>query len=628
MDINILHLSDLHIGSSNELSGNLEKLLDDIELQIKNIYKIAIVITGDIIDKADYNQNSKNNIQKFFQRLKEIIGDKFETIVITPGNHDKVQSNMSKILVDSLQNENDIISLDERDWEYHLLGYKQFLKIEDIIYRIFYDSEMNDGNSIKHINTYGIEKYNNSGSVIFFVKIDTAWCSFGGKNDKRKLRIFKEQLDNLKKEYIKQKVGQGDKRILTIAICHHPLKWLKENDEELLYSYFTNEEFLNVDLILCGHTHDIEINNMYSNYHQITTLLTGIGWEKTTPYEKRNGHRYSIYVINLRRNSCEVIVRKTDINGRFDIDRDFLPDKNSKDIGKLSLPIISRNMHPYIGIPTCYNNQINVLPLFLDNDILDDIKKFSFNLSNIKSEMNEYFFIQKQQFIEESIQPEQMSDADKKEILLQYFDTTKDNSKSLEIFEIVSNQKLTYLNFDSFLYEMCNIFIKHFETEFKRDEDFRIHFRFLSLKTIKKESMHKYKQICQQSKSVLFDNNTETKNARDSDYNGLIEMAHKFKRPLVFSSSPWYNSLTPTKWDNFITIVPFYENYEKKEERNSFPYLTCGISIISKTKTTFLDILNYINIQDIINSLLNIYINSFKIDLESYILWKEEKKND
>lgn len=66
MDINILHLSDLHIGSSNELSGNLGKLLDDIEKQIKNVYKLAIVVTGDIIDKANYNVNSKKNVITFF----------------------------------------------------------------------------------------------------------------------------------------------------------------------------------------------------------------------------------------------------------------------------------------------------------------------------------------------------------------------------------------------------------------------------------------------------------------------------------------------------------------------------------------------------------------------------------
>lgn len=623
MDINILHLSDLHIGSSNELNGNLGKLLDDIELQIKNVYKIAIVITGDIIDKADYNVNSIKNIKEFFKRLKNIIGEKFETIVIVPGNHDKVQCNMSDIVIKSLQNSDELISLEEKDWEYHLLGYKQFLSIEDMIYSMFYNSEEDKQSPFKHVNTYGVERYNKNESIIFFIKIDTAWCSLGGDQDKRKLRIFKEQLEELKNDYLKKKAEYNNKRILTIVICHHPLKWLKEADEELLYSYFTNEEFLNVDLILCGHTHDIEINNMYSSYHQITTLLTGIGWEKTTPLEKRDGNRYSIYIINLRRNSCEVIVRKTDKNGQYDIDREFLPDKKSKDIGKLSLPIISRNRHPYIEIPMCYNNKINYLPLFLDNNILNDIKKFSVHLSDIKSDMNEFFYMHKQIFIDKSITPDKMEETEKNMILTQYFETMKDNSKILEIFEIDENNEFNYSKFDNFLFEICNRFISYFSTEFEEKEDLRVHFRFLSLKSLEEEKIPTYIQICQQAKSSLINKQNTTKTPRDIDYNGLIEMAHKFKTPLVFSSSPWYNKLTPQKWDNFITIVPYYTHSDKIVTNDNFPYLTCGISILSKTKTTFLDILNYIEIQNIINSLIGTYVNTFKIDLELYIRKKE-----
>lgn len=623
MDINILHLSDLHIGSSNELSGNLGKLLDDIEKQIKNVYKLAIVVTGDIIDKANYNTNSKKNVLTFFKRLQGIIGEKFETIVIVPGNHDKIKCNMSDIIINSLQNSNERISLDNKDWDYHLLGYKNFLELEDEIYSIFYNSGDKEQYPIHHINTYGVEQYNKSESIIFFIKIDTAWCSLGGENDRRKLRIFEEQLKELKNDYLKKKAEFNNKRILTIVICHHPLKWFKEEDEELLYSYFTNEEFLNVDLILCGHTHDIEINNMYSNYHQITTLLTGIGWEKTTPAEKREGHRYSIYIINLRRNSCEVIVRKTDKNGQYDIDREFLPDKRSKDIGKLSLPIISRNMHPYIEIPMCYNDNINYLPLFLDNNILNDIKKFSVHLSNIKSDMNENFYMHKQNFIDKSIIPNNMNEKEKNSILTQYFETMKDHSKVLEIFEIEENRKHNYSQFDNFLYEICNRFVKYFSDEFTLNEDLRLHFRFLSLKSLEREDIPKYVQICQQSKTSLIDKQDTTKNPRDIDYNSLIEMAHKFKTPLVFSSSPWYNKLTPQKWDNFITIVPFYANSDKIVTNDTFPYLTCGVSILSKTKTTFLDILNYIDIQNVINSLISAYVSSFKIDLEVYINMKE-----
>ena len=380
MDFNILHLSDLHIKDTEELQPNLEKLLCDIENQIKNIHKIIIVVTGDIVDKGIYNKNSINNVTCFFSKLKNILNDKFASILIVPGNHDKCQCTSSNIIIENFREYPNVIeNITDDDWNYQLLGYQQFFYLEDKIYEIFYP---NSTIPIKHNQTFGVEKYINNESVILFIKIDTAWCSLGGDKDKRKLRISTHQLDYLKNEYQKMKKEVDGKQILTIALCHHPIKWLMEEDEELLHSYFINEDYLNVDVILCGHVHDIEINNMYNSFRQITTLLTGIGWKENTPSDKRNKHRYSIYVFNLRRNSCEAIVRKTDSMGNFDIDRDFLPDKVSKDRGKLSIPIILRNNYPYIEIPIYSDKGLKNIPLFIDKNILTNIKDYSWRLVN------------------------------------------------------------------------------------------------------------------------------------------------------------------------------------------------------------------------------------------------------
>lgn len=104
-------------------------------------------------------------------------------------------------------------------------------------------------------------------------------------------------------------------------------------------------------------------------------------------------------------------------------------------------------------------------------------------------------------------------------------------------------------------------------------------------------------------------------NARDIDYGGLIEKAYKLKTPLVFSSNTWYNSLSPTKWDNFITIVPIFDNYEYTIGDNKYPVITCAISIKSTVKDPFLDILNYINIQEILNNIIVEYLNTFQINI-------------
>lgn len=430
MDFNILHLSDLHIKDTDQLQSNLEKLLSDINEQINNIHKLIVVITGDIVDQGVYNETSINNVKDFFNKLKLILKDKFMSILIVPGNHDRFQSTSSNIILEKYREQNSTINdMTDDDWEYHLLSYKKFLLLEDEIYKIFYPDNIF---SITHTQTYGIEKYVNGESIILFVKIDTAWCSLGGSKDKRKLRITTHQLEFLKNEYQKIKKESKGKQILTIALCHHPLKWLVESDEELLYSYLINEDYLNVDIILCGHVHDIEINNMYNSFRQITTLLTGIGWKESTPSEKQNEHRYSIYIFNLRRNSCEAIVRKTDSHGNFDIDREFLPDKLSKQMGKLCIPIILRNNYPYMDIPIYSDYGLKNIPLFIDKYILTKIKEYSWKLSELRSGLKEDLFIYKHSAIDDFSYPSAKNKAIK-ESLKKYFDNSQisDNAKKV-----------------------------------------------------------------------------------------------------------------------------------------------------------------------------------------------------
>lgn len=611
MDFNILHLSDLHIRDTMPLQPNLEKLLSDIEEQIQNIHKIIVVVTGDIVDQGKYNEKSESNVKEFFLRLKEILNDKFASLLIVPGNHDRVQCNSSNIIIEKLREKKDVIdNMTSEDWNYHLLSYKKFLSLEDDIYSIFYPNNMLP---IEHIQTYGVEKYVNNESVILFIKIDTAWCSLGGKQDKRNLHITLSQLESLKDEYQKIKKEESNRKILTIALLHHPINWLTESDEELLYSYFINEDFLNVDVVLCGHVHDIEINNMYSTFHQITTLLTGIGWKEDTPLEKRNGHRYSIYVFNLRRNSCEAIVRKTDSNGHFDIDRDFLPDKNSKDIGKLSIPIILKNNYPYIEIPVYSDKGLNNIPLFIDKSILTNINNYSWKLSELMSNMKEQLFLYKQQALYDfTFTGSKTKSAKSKEDLKQYFDSGEPSEEARKVLSFHENQKWIYTNFSNYLYEICNCFINLFKIYFKKSEDLRIFFRYYNFKD---NSSHKYVQICQQSKSNIEGENKGKNDARDVDYNGLIEKAHKMKTPLVFSSNIWYNNLEPPKWNNFITIVPIFSEYEYIKKNKKYPVITCAISIKSTTKEPFLDILNYIKIQNILNNIIASYLKTFQIGI-------------
>lgn len=56
----ILHLSDLHIkkGRNNKYSPVFRKLINDVVSETKNIDALILIVTGDIIDKADFSETS------------------------------------------------------------------------------------------------------------------------------------------------------------------------------------------------------------------------------------------------------------------------------------------------------------------------------------------------------------------------------------------------------------------------------------------------------------------------------------------------------------------------------------------------------------------------------------------
>ncbi len=125
-DFTILHLSDLHINTAGKaLSLLLENLLKDIESEMKFSEHILIVVTGDIINQANY-KNSESAVE-FFRRLKHILGDKVGHLYIVPGNHDKVRNFMDKqILYEYMENEKKFYP---DIWKYMRMAFDEYTEI-------------------------------------------------------------------------------------------------------------------------------------------------------------------------------------------------------------------------------------------------------------------------------------------------------------------------------------------------------------------------------------------------------------------------------------------------------------------------------------------------------------------
>lgn len=91
-DLTILHLSDLHFDLTGAQPYKLYKsLLNDINNELKYSKDIVIVVTGDLVNRANFQ--SEDLVLRFFKELKDIIIEKtlltIHGIFFVPGNHDK-----------------------------------------------------------------------------------------------------------------------------------------------------------------------------------------------------------------------------------------------------------------------------------------------------------------------------------------------------------------------------------------------------------------------------------------------------------------------------------------------------------------------------------------------------------
>lgn len=196
-DFTILHLSDLHIDfSGKKLPILMENLLRDIENEMRFSSNIIIVVTGDLIHKADYH--SADGVVEFFSRLKEKLQDRVKHIYIVPGNHDKERNALDREISERYLSETDVFY--ELYWKYLRLSFEKHLNLTEQIYRIFYGED-----AYKYIlrNTFGVRIDQVNGNNICFLLFNSAWNS-GHEEDARNLDIGAFQIEEIKKSYVEK----------------------------------------------------------------------------------------------------------------------------------------------------------------------------------------------------------------------------------------------------------------------------------------------------------------------------------------------------------------------------------------------------------------------------------------
>lgn len=629
-DFTILHLSDLHIDSKGKsISLLLRNLLDDIKKEMEFSEHIIIVVTGDIINQANYE--SRESAVEFFRRLKEKLGDKVKQIYIVPGNHDKIRNRMDKEMMEKYTG-------DESDfypdlWKYMRMGFDEYTDMIREIYGLYYDKDFVNERVFR--DTFGVQIDEVNGKNICVLQLNTVW-SCTGDQDERNLWLGKFQLNKIKESYEKKKAALDDKSIdLTIAIAHHPVNWLTGKDEDFLQAEMLSDVGLDTDLYICGHVHNRDVINWQNNRHSLTTLVSGIGWpDGSTSHPE--AHNYSSYVFNLDVNSIDVYVRSSNDALTFEPDfRIYTQERNKRD-NKIIMPINSCKTQAYFNLGTVAGRSPKAC--YITGNIICQLESFVRIFEHLQKEMEERLNIIKSD----------VCDVLCADLSSGHGTITTDNIYQLDQFwfkgDLYSNgqqeakkicrkyKKMLQMHFSTYLQCMC-IYLHNNIAKYLKKSEVRVHFRQLDVKN------DSYIQNC------IYGKDFEEYQMKPKKWGELLEKSYEAKRPLVASVNSMsceQSLITNTektdaekKWIDFITAIPDFagNHYIQKDEKTgeiikARPMLTFGITVYEEADRALLYMLDYLRIDKTIGKLIYNFLYYFPISLLHYIKDRTIKENN
>lgn len=616
----ILHLSDLHIYKfRNTYPSVLQKLIVDVVKETKNIDDLILIVTGDIIDRADF-ENAMDVAVSFFSDLSVKLNNKIKHVFFTPGNHDKKRVKCNKVLQDDFcnKNYNDFDnSFENGDWRnlysHAFDDYKNLLdKISEKI-------------GIK-INTdlfyCDIIKLNNC--VIRINSLNSSMSSFND-NDCGSLHIGKFQIDKIEQDFEKRKGKLSNSDIdISITIMHHPSFWLCKNEYDQIIYKISSLDDLSTDVLLRGHTHDRSLENHYTLYNSFSTLVTGIGENRNSKNEgaPHNEHpqRYSIYTFMCDLNLIEITMKASSEQG-------FIPDysayvnKTDETRQKIHFPLHVHDIlsNSFLRIPLVQNDY---QPIFPSKQILDAINLNTEKLLKIKEQLMSILSTYKIQLIDSFKDMTSTEDADlislvEAKLMSQGSTLSKDDNKKAEKF-LIEHQDMVGEKIAGLLYEACYSIAKvFFEEKLDNKEKIRVQFRVYNCDTKSHEGLTNHTIV--RNKPISNGEITPVKWGE-----GLIKSSFEREAPLFYTINKNFiteKRLTETEWTDYFTYSPTIHcnSYNMQKERKIIPSITFGISSNCDDCHLFFETLSLIPMKNLIDDFLIDINTSFKFSFESLV---------
>ena len=572
----IIHLSDLHITNERTitLSNLISSLSQNKELQNKNVF---LVITGDIINRGDYDKYSDAACTFFTDLKKELTRKKIKIldIHIVPGNHDKTNTASNKLFsiaqqagiefpLNVAEQKSKSLSHIPLEEDVLVLQSQAFEKYISLCNKIFEMFDIRDkmGNMKQYKETYGVESNAIDETCIAFIRMNTAFSCNGTPNDYEKyhLTIGATQYNQLRDQYVTiRNIAKSEQyNLLTFCLAHHPTLYLTPKEANKLSKMLLSENDFNVDYILTGHVHDAAITNLSDHNRNVINLETGIGWPDDADESHKN-HRYAIYGIDEEKSLFWSTMYKTNLANNFEVDVDYLLTDDEKQNKKICSPLKRRDF-AFIDI----NTQGSIKDfLFVNDESMNDLKKLYETISAYSTMCEKILVSYKSRHVDYLLQDEDIKNEaililqkniekiENNEYDLGGLNNTLDSIFNLGIKK--NSDKIREL-FMSYLQHITLLFVEYFSQYFEEDSETRAVFRAYSKETGKCVPI--FKSPLEAPPRADAKINT-TGQPREYEYKGsLIEYAHKQKQSVIYSVNQDNHNFKSENWDDFITIIP------------------------------------------------------------------------
>lgn len=630
-NLTVIHLSDLHF-SGGAYRPVFEKLIKDVAQQIKDDEDVLIVVSGDLVSKGEIDANSKNVVD-FFERLRRAIPSEalFHGIEIVPGNHD-LQRTLAK---------------KGSSYEY-FQDKTKYLRLAKRVYKAM---------NVRPKTAYGSTVLDFHGRRIHIARLDTSWFELpsnlkkqieseaaGVKSSKcdvksiyqlytnRLSENFKTQGQRLSLQYTLDVAKNNHvEPAISIILAHHPLSVLNATGYDLPDDMLFRNGLEFGDVWMCGHMHFAQHYFTSDNTRQRIMLTTGMGWQDS----QHEQLRYSIYRMNLDRNTCQVSIRSSVSNEDFRADGTSGSNYEFSLYGHITLPLRLKS----VGAAIHANSVPGKHPscVFVDVPLVESIpsvlKEFRKAQIRLLSRIEGY-----EREAKEAVLRKGYSVGGILKRLRSVF-----SPNIVDIETGLSNKVVRHLNkkhmLSKFIEEICvelSSLLKNIAS-IEQVEDksgvpvaginirWRAHTRSYLGRTLKK--FDKKKDVYKAKEWLDVEGERCSQEPSDVSWGSLIKSASDHpKKILINSANPRINS-HETEWSDFATFVPadsrLYKIFPTREKR---PLVSFGISFCSddynslKAATRTLYLVEYLGISDLVNEMLVAYIERFNLTGKDVLL--------